>query len=136
MRFDSDRAYTGPTTAMRDAERLVKIDVTDVRAVVSRPGKSNLGIQIGAIKINLTSIPMYNIADRANLLLEHAVRRRICHHKGGQPIGVHLGFGAKIGKIDVTGLVAADHHNLHTDKLRRCWIGPVGRRGNQADIAL
>jgi hypothetical protein len=38
---------------VRDAKGFVEVQMRDVRAIVTRPADSNLGVHVGAIQINL-----------------------------------------------------------------------------------
>jgi hypothetical protein len=65
---------------MGQRERLVQIDVADIGAVVAGPRQSDLRVQVRPVKVNLPAMRVNDVADRANPLLEHAVRRRIRDH--------------------------------------------------------
>ena len=82
MRPDADRAHAGAATAMRDAERLVQIEMADIGAVVAGPRQPDLRVQIGAIEIDLATMAMHDVADLADVLLEHAMGRGIGDHHG------------------------------------------------------
>ena len=66
MRLNSDRAHSRTASAMGDAERLVQVQVADVRAVVAWPREPHLRIEIGAVEINLPAAGVHDIADRAD----------------------------------------------------------------------
>jgi hypothetical protein len=59
---------------MRDAERLVEVEVTDVRTDVTRSAQSDLCIHVCAIHIDLTPVRMHDFANLADGSLEDAVR--------------------------------------------------------------
>src|SRR6185312_12485278 len=80
MRLDADRSHARPAAAMRNAERLVQVEMADVGAVVAGPGQADLRVHVGAVEINLAAMVMHDVADLANMLLEHAVRRGIGDH--------------------------------------------------------
>ena len=111
--FSADWTDPGPAPAVWDAERLVKVDVADVRAVVARPGNAHLSVQIGAIEINLAAKLVHHLADFPNSLLKDAVGRWVRHHQRGQPICMQLCFGTEIRKIDIAALTTSDNYNLH-----------------------
>jgi hypothetical protein len=69
---DTDRAHTGSSTTVRDSKGLVKIEMTDVTTTGSGIGKSNLGVKVSAIKIDLTAILMDNLARVLNTALKDA----------------------------------------------------------------
>jgi hypothetical protein len=70
---------------------------------------------------------MDDIADLADRGLEHAMRRRISDHDGGQIGGVLLRLGLEVGKVDIAVGVAGDHHHLHADHMGGGRIGAVRR---------
>ncbi len=63
MRLDADRTHARPAAAMGDAEGLVQIHVADIGAELRRPHQSDLGIQIGAVEIDLAAVIMNDVAD-------------------------------------------------------------------------
>src|SRR3954469_23154764 len=84
MRLDADRPHAGAAAAMRNAERLVQIEMADIGAVIAGPRQANLRIHVGAVEIDLAAMAMTNVADLADMFLEHAVRRGIGDHDGGE----------------------------------------------------
>ena len=100
------------------AERLVQIDVADIGAIVARARQSHLRVQVRAVEIDLPAVAVDDVADRAHLLLEHAMGRRIRDHDRGQAIAVRVGLGSEIGQIHVSAAVASHHHDFHTCHVR------------------
>ena len=54
--------------------------MADVGAEVAGPRQADLRIHVGAVEIDLAAVGMDDVADLANMFLEHAVRRRIGNH--------------------------------------------------------
>ena len=79
---------------------------------------------------------MHDLADFADVLFEHAMRRGIGNHDRREPVRMLRGFDAQIIDIDVAARVAFDDDDIHADHLRRCWIGAVRGGGDQADGAV
>ena len=72
---DSDRADARTAAAVRDAERLVQVEVADVGAEATRPGDADEGVEVGAVDVHLAAGRVHGVADLTDRLLEHAVRR-------------------------------------------------------------
>ncbi len=136
MRLYADRAHAGTAAAMRNAEGLVQVQMADIRADVARAGKANHRIHVGAVQIDLATVLMHDLADFADVLLEHAVRRGIGDHAAGEGVRILLRFGAEIVHIDLAGVAHLDDHHLHAGHLRRGRVGAVRRGRYQADVAM
>src|SRR6476659_11505659 len=106
MRSDADRAHTRPTAAMRDAERLVQIKMRDVGAVIAGPREPDLRIHVGAVEIDLSAMAVNDVADIADMFLEHAMRRGVGDHDGGKVFRMLRRLGAEIVDVDVAARVA------------------------------
>src|SRR6185369_14021338 len=53
MLGDPDWTHAGPTATVRDAKRLVQVQVADVRSHICGPAKANLGVEIRSIHVHL-----------------------------------------------------------------------------------
>src|SRR5438093_9347272 len=84
MRFDADRSHARAAAAVRDAERLVQIEMRDIGAVIAGPRQTDLRVHVGAVEIDLAAMAMNDLADLADVLLEHTMRRGIGDHDGGE----------------------------------------------------
>ena len=82
----ADRADAGSAATVGDAERLVQVEVADVGTEVAGPGDADEGVEVGAVDVHLPAGPVDGIADLADRLLEHAVRRRVGEHDRGQAV--------------------------------------------------
>ena len=67
VRSDCNRSDSWSTASVRDAERLVQIQVADVGTKVSGAAKSDLGVHVSAVHVNLSAV---TVNDVTNLLLE------------------------------------------------------------------
>ena len=101
MRLDADRPHARAAAAMRDAEGLVQVEMADIGAVIAGPRQADLRVQVGAVEIDLSAMAVHDVADLADVLLEHAVRRGIGDHDGGEVLRMLLRLGAEIVDIDV-----------------------------------
>ena len=84
MLGDADRAHAGTAAAVRNAERLVEVEMAHIGADVARPAQADLRIHVRAVHIHLAAMLMDDLADLLDRGLEHAVRRRIGHHQGAE----------------------------------------------------
>src|SRR5947209_7215671 len=84
MRFAGDRTDARPAAAMRNAKRLVQVEMRNVGAEVSRCSQSDERVQVGAIDVDLAAVLVQDRTDSIDAGLEDAVRRRIRHHDRGQ----------------------------------------------------
>ena len=136
MGFDSDRAHARPAAAVRDAKRLVQIEVTDVGAEIAGPRQADKRVEIGAVEIDLAAVRVRDLAQFDDAFLEHAVRRWVGDHARGKPSGVRFGLGTEVRNVDVAARVGADDDDSHAAHLRRRRIGAVRRRRNETHVAV
>jgi len=122
--------------AMRDAEGLVQVDVADVGADVGGAAEADLRVQVGAVHVNLAAVGVDDLGDAADARLEHAVRRGVGDHQRGERVVVGLGLGLEVGEIDVAVVVAGDDDHAVAGHHRRGGVRAVGRRRDEADVAV
>ena len=131
MRLHADRAHARAAAAMRDAEGLVQIEVADVGAVIAGPRQPDLRVHVGAVEIDLSAMAVNDVADIADVLLEHAMRRGIGDHHGGEVFRMLLRLGAEIVDVDVA---ARRRRRSPPPPCRPCWRRPdwcrARRRGS------
>ena len=60
---DADRAHAGTAAAVRDAERFMQVQVTDVRADVAGSAQPDLSVHVGAVHVDLTAVLVHDLAD-------------------------------------------------------------------------
>ena len=58
------------TSAMRDTERLVQVEMADIRPKRSWPAHTDLSVEVGAIQIHLTAMVMNQAANLTDSGLE------------------------------------------------------------------
>src|SRR5437879_2895481 len=136
MLSDADWTHAGTAAAVRDAERLMQIEMTDVGADVARPAQADLGVHVGAVHVHLPAVLMNDLADLPDRRLEHAVRRGICHHQRAEGVAMLFGFCFEICDVDGALRVRLHDHDLHSRHHGAGRIRPVRRLGNPAGRAM
>ena len=86
----ADRTHPWSTSSMRNTKGLVQIQMTDIGAQFPRAAMSHLGVEVGAVHINLSSRFVYDATDLFDRFFEYAVRRGVGDHQGRHPPGVRL----------------------------------------------
>ena len=76
MRGHANRSHPGAAAAVRNRERLVQVQVADVGADRRRARQPDLRVHVGAVHVHLAAVLVDDRADLADVVLEHAVRRR------------------------------------------------------------
>src|SRR5262249_5601599 len=113
-----------------------QIEVADVGPIIARPRQADLGIEIGAVEINLTAMRMNDAANGTNGCLEYPAGGWVGDHGGGEPVTELGGLLPQVREVHVAVPVAFDRDDLHSRHVRRSRIGPVRRSGNETDRAL
>ena len=72
MSADANWTGAGSTTAMRNGESLVQIEMADVGAVLAGSTQAALCVHIGTIKINLAALLMDKTANFSDVFIENA----------------------------------------------------------------
>ena len=131
-----NRAHAGAAAAVGNAEGLVQVEVADIGAIETRLAQAHLGVEVGAIEVNLAAAGVHQLADTANSRLKHAVGGGIGDHQRRQLLGVGSGLGLQVGEINVAGLIAGHRHHLQAGHHGAGWVCAVGTGGNQANGAM
>ena len=58
---NTNRTHARTAAAVRDAKCLVQVQMADVRADVRRAAKSDLGVHVGAVHVNLPAMLMNDL---------------------------------------------------------------------------
>jgi hypothetical protein len=90
---------------MRDAERLVQVEVRDIGPELARLGHPDERVHIRAVDVDLTAGVVDHRADLADRLLVHTVRRRIGDHQRRELIAVLSDLRAQVVEVDVAAFV-------------------------------
>ncbi len=131
-----DRADAGTAAAVRDAERLVQIEVADVAAEPAGPGEPHQRVEIGPVDVDLAADVVHRRADVGDVVLVHAVRGRVGDHQRRQPVRVFGHLGPQIVEVDVAVGAAGHDDDTHPDQRRRRRVGAVRARRDQAHVAV
>ena len=76
----ANRPHAGATAAVRNAKRLVQIQMANVRADETRRSQTDLRVHVRAVHINLSAIRVDAGANVLDAVLEHAVCAGIGDH--------------------------------------------------------
>jgi hypothetical protein len=102
------------------------------------PGRqeADLRVHVGPIHVDLAAVLVDDLADLADAALEHAVRRGIRHHQGGELVRMGLGLRLQVSDVNVAVGIGLDHDDAKASHHRARRIGAVGRLRNEADVAM
>ena len=114
----------------------MQVEVRDIGPVVAGTRDAHLRVHVGSIEIDLPAVPMDDLADLADALFKHPVRRGIGDHDGRELVGVLRGLGFQIGDVDAALRVTSDRHHFHARHVGRGRIRAVRRHRNEADFAV
>ena len=87
--------------------------MTNIGADNCRRSQSRLRIHIGAIKIDLATMLMNNIADKFYLFLKNSISAGVSNHCARKIFTVLRGLLFKIGHVNVTIFQGLYHNYLH-----------------------
>jgi hypothetical protein len=136
VRPDGDRADAGSAAAVRDAERLVQVEVADVGAEPARLGQPDQRVEVRAVDVDLAAGVVHRGADVADADLEHAVGAGVGDHQRGQALAVLVDLRAQVVEVDVAGRRGADDDDAHAGHDGAGGVGAVRAGRDQADVAL
>ena len=114
----------------------MQVQVGHVRAELAGLGHADHGVHVGAVQVHLAARLVHQVADFGDGFLEHAVRGRVRDHQRGQLVADLFDLGAQVREVHVAIGVRRHHHHIHAGELGRGRVGAVGRRRDQADVAL
>ena len=132
----ANRPDARPAAAVRNAKRLVQVQMADVRADVRRTAQADLRVHVRTVHINLSAVGVDDFANLLDRLLEHAVRGRIGDHQAGEVFFMRLGLGAQIGHVNVAVLVAGDGNDFQPGHDGAGGVRAVRGGRDEADIAV
>ncbi len=132
----ADRPDARPAAAVRNAKRLVQVQMAHVRADVRRPAQADLRVHVRAVHVNLSAVGVDDFANLLDRLLKHAVRGGIRDHQAGEVLLVRLGLGPQIGHVNVAVLVAGDGDDFQPGHDGAGGVGAVRGSRDEADVAV
>jgi hypothetical protein len=131
-----DGSHAGPAATVWNAKGLVQIQMANVRAEIPGTAETDLCVHVRAVHVDLAAVRVHYVADLTDGCFENAVRGGIGHHQGGETACVLVGFGAQVGKIDVSIFQTCDRHNLKAGHHCAGWICPVRGSGYETNVAM
>ena len=130
-----DRPHPRPAAPVRNAKRLVQIQMTNIRPDLSRPTQSHLGVHIRAVHVHLAAVLVHDLANVTNFGLEDAMRGGIRHHQRRQSVAM-LPPSHSNRRYRHCRRVAGDQDDPQPRHRRAGGIGAMRRGRDQADVAL
>ena len=101
VRAHRHRADARAAAAVRDAERLVQVQVRDVGAEAARLGEADERVHVRAVDVHLAAGLVHQVADLADGRLVHAVRRGVRDHQRRDALAVLGELRAQVVHVDV-----------------------------------
>ena len=133
----SDRADPGPATTVRDAERLVQVQVRYIGAELTWARQTNHRVEVRSVDVDLSTGLVDERTHLGDVLLEHSVGRRVCHHHRSQGVGVRRDLGAQVVEIDLSRLTSRlDDDDAHAGHDRAGRVRAVCAGRNQAHVPM
>ena len=93
---DGTNAWAAST--VRNAERFVQIEMANVGTNRPRTRKTDLGIHVGTIHVDLSAVLVSELANLDDTLFKYTVRAWVGDHDGRHSAGVLLQLGAEVIK--------------------------------------
>ena len=110
--------------------------MANVRPDVAGTAEADLGVEVGAVHVDLPAGEVDYVADFADAFFEDAVGGRVGDHERGEFGSVLVDFFAEVGHINITARVASDRDDGHAGHDRAGWVRSVGGGGDEADGAI
>ena len=128
--------YARSTTAVRRCKGLMQIQVANIGSDKGRTGVAYLGIHIGAVHIDESTVLMDGLAHTADRHLKNTVGRRIRDHAAGQVVLMLLGLGAPVLDIRITVLITTYHNGNEACLCTRGRVGAMGRSRDEQHVTM
>jgi hypothetical protein len=100
MGSHTDRSDSRSTAAVRDTEGLVQIEMAHVGADSSRVGQTDLGVEVGAVEVDLTAVAMDDFACLADAFFKDTECRGVGDHECSQAVLVLFRLCRKVGEVE------------------------------------
>ena len=136
MSIHTNRTNTGTAPTMRNAERLVHVEMTHVGPAGARRREAALRVQIGAVHVHLSSTFMGNARQISDSFFKNSVSGRVRDHDRRQIVLVLLGLGLEVVEVDVAVVVTLDDDALEARHDGRGRVRAVRGDGNQAHVSM
>mmetsp|Transcript_23783 Transcript_23783/g.40563 ORF Transcript_23783/g.40563 Transcript_23783/m.40563 type:complete len:273 (-) Transcript_23783:332-1150(-) len=136
MGSNANGSNTRSSTAVRDAECFVQVEMAHVGTDETRTSQTNLSIHVGTVHVHLPTGIVHHIDDLNNLLLEHTKGRWVSDHEGCNIFSVFLNFGSEVVNVNVSIGIIVNNYNFHSSHRSRGRVGSVSTFGNKTDIPV
>ena len=133
---DADGSNAGSAAAVGDAEGFVEVEMADIRADAAWGGEAELGVEIGSVHVDLTTVLVREAADLGDGFFKHAMGGGVSDHEGSDFLAMALKLGAEVTEVDVALVIAGDGDDLETDHDGAGGVGAVGGGGDKADVTV
>ena len=134
VRAHRDRADAGTAAAVRDAERLVQVQVRHVGAERGQVGHSDQRVEIRPVDVHLAARRVHGRADLADVLLVDAGRGRVGDHDRRDVPLMRLQLRLQVAEVNRAVGVALDHRDAQPGQHRAGRVGAVRRLRDQAHV--
>ena len=131
-----DRSNARATATVRDAERLVEVEVAHIGTEAAGTGHADERVEVGAIDVDLPAGIVHRGTDLTDRLLEDAVRRGVGDHDRRHSIATCLELGVQISDVDVPVGVGGEDDDLEPGHHRAGGVRAVRAGRDQADRAV
>ena len=122
----ADGPHAGAAASVGNREGLVEIDVADIGTDPPGRGQAHLGVEIGAVHVDLAPVLVDPLANLDDAGFENAVGRRVGDHQGAQAVGVLRTLSAEVIEIDVARFVAGHGYAFEAGDDGAGRVGAVG----------
>ena len=114
MRRNGHRPDARSAPTVRDAERLVQVEVRDIATETAGLGKTEERVEVGSVDVDLAAVLVHEGAHVADALFVHAVGRGVGDHDRRQGVSMLLTFRAEVIEVDRPVVPAGNHRHPHT----------------------
>mmetsp|Transcript_3300 Transcript_3300/g.11596 ORF Transcript_3300/g.11596 Transcript_3300/m.11596 type:complete len:853 (+) Transcript_3300:643-3201(+) len=134
--LDSDGSHSRSATSVRDGKGLVQVEVTHIGSNEAGAGEADLGIHVGPVHVDLSTVVMDDLADLVDLGLVHSVGGWVGDHERPEVLRVLLHLLLQVINVNVALLVGLAGDDLHSGHHRARWVGSVSRDRDDAHVPV
>ena len=135
MLGNPDRSHAGATTAMRDAESLVQIEMADIGPDIAGRAETDLSVHVRSVHVDLSPRLVDQSTDLLDAGLEDPVGGRVRDHEGRETITMLSDLRLQICEVDIP-IVAGNTDDLHAGHGGAGRIGTVRRGRYETDFTM
>ena len=131
MGLCTDRAHSGPATAVGDAESLVQVQVGHVAANIAVTCVAHQRVEVGAVDIDLAASLVDRVGDIFDAVLIHTVGGRVGDHQRSEIVAVFCNLCFQVIDVDIALVITRHDHDLHSGENSAGGVGAVRAGRNQ-----